>query len=95
MDYRRFGDTIIARMDKGEEIVEQVRCIALKENIKLASVEVYTHLHMSAADVEARVFGGHLVDATSSATGEMVIRILEGCVDRKFSEEVGLNLFEF
>ena len=39
MDYRRFGDTIIARMDKGEEIVEQVRCIALKENIKLASVE--------------------------------------------------------
>ena len=40
MDYRRFGDTIIARMDKGEEIVEQVRCIALKENIKLASVEV-------------------------------------------------------
>ena len=23
------------------------------------------------------------------------IRILDGCVDRKFSEEVGLNLFEF
>jgi hypothetical protein len=25
----------------------------------------------------------------------MVIRILDGCVDRKFSDEVGLNLFEF
>ena len=33
MDYRRFGDTIIARMDKGEEIIEQVRSIALKEKI--------------------------------------------------------------
>ena len=57
--------------------------------------EFYTHLHMSAADAEARVFGGHLVDATISATCEMVIRILDGCVDRKFSDEVGLNLFEF
>ena len=39
MDYRRFGDTIIARIDKGEEIVAQVRRIAEAEQIKLASVE--------------------------------------------------------
>lgn len=38
MDYRRFDHTIIARMDKDEEILEQVKAIALKENIKLASV---------------------------------------------------------
>ena len=38
MDYRRFGDTVIARLDKGEEIHEQLRLIALKENIRLASV---------------------------------------------------------
>ena len=29
MDYRRFGNTIIARIDKGEEILEQVKEIAL------------------------------------------------------------------
>lgn len=39
MDYRRFGNTIVARIDKGEEIVEQVKEIALKEKIKLASVQ--------------------------------------------------------
>lgn len=38
MDYRRFGKTIIARIDKGEEILTQLKNIALKEDIKLASV---------------------------------------------------------
>lgn len=38
MDYRRFGNTVVARMDRGEEILEQLKGIALKEQIKLASV---------------------------------------------------------
>ncbi len=38
MDYRRFGDRILARFDKGEEIHEQLKAIALRENIKLAEV---------------------------------------------------------
>ena len=39
MDYRRFGNTIAVRIDKGEEILEQVKAIALKEEIKLASIQ--------------------------------------------------------
>ena len=38
MDYRRFGKTIIARIDRGEEVLTQLKNIALKEEIKLASV---------------------------------------------------------
>lgn len=39
MEYRKFDKTIIARIDKGEEILEKVKEIALKENIKLAGVQ--------------------------------------------------------
>ena len=38
MEYRKFGKTIIARIDKGEEILEQIKVISLQENIKLASI---------------------------------------------------------
>lgn len=38
MEYRRFGNTIVARIDRGEEILEQMEVIARKEEIKLASI---------------------------------------------------------
>lgn len=38
MDYRRFDRTIIMRIDRGEEILTQLKVMALKEDIKLASV---------------------------------------------------------
>lgn len=38
MKYQRFEQTIIVRMDKGEDIVEQVKNVAIKEKIKLASI---------------------------------------------------------
>lgn len=139
MDYRRFDKTIIARIDKEEEILEQLKEIALKENIVLAHIsalgaisdftigvfdtqekkyyansfsgdyevvsltgtistmngEYYSHLHMSAGDRTGAVVGGHLNNAIVSATCEMVINIIDGKVDRRFNDDVGLNLFEF
>lgn len=139
MEYRKFGNTIVARIDRGEEILAAVREIARTENILLASVsalgatndftvgvynvdekqyhandfkgnfeivsltgtintmdgEFYTHLHMSAGDEKGQVFGGHLNRAVVSAVCEMVITVIDGVVDRRFSEEIGLNLFRF
>lgn len=139
MEYRRFENTIVARIDKGEEILEQVKNIALKENIKLATVQAlgavheftvgvfktdekeyhsnafsgnfeivsltgtintmdnafYCHLHMSAGNEKGEVFGGHLNRAVVSATCEMVITVMNGSVDRRFDENIGLNLFKF
>lgn len=139
MDYRRFGRTIVIRIDRGEEILTQLRAMAMKENIRLASVRAlgavgdftvgvfktskkkyyanrftgdyeivsltgtistmdgayYAHLHMSAGDEQGRVFGGHLNEAIVSATCEMVVEVIDGQVERAFSEEIGLNLFKF
>ena len=39
MDYRRFDNTYVIRMERGEEIVEQVRRFAEREGVKLASVQ--------------------------------------------------------
>lgn len=50
---------------------------------------------MSAGDGQGRVVGGHLNQARISATGELVLTVLPGEVDRRFSEEIGLNLFHF
>lgn len=139
MDYRRFGDTIVARFDRGEEILEQLRAVCLREQVKLAEVsalgavndftvgvfntetkqykanrfegafeivsltgtvstmdgEYYAHLHMSAGDAEGKVFGGHLNRAVISATCELILRVIDGRVDRAADPEVGLNLFRF
>lgn len=38
MEYRKFNNTIVARIDKGEEILEKIKEISKKENIKLANI---------------------------------------------------------
>ena len=38
MEYRRFDNIIIVRFDKGDEIVESVKELSLKENIRLAGI---------------------------------------------------------
>ena len=39
MDYRRFGNQVVVRMDPGEEILEQLAVVAAREKITLASVQ--------------------------------------------------------
>lgn len=139
MDYRRFKDTLVVRIDRGEEILEQLRCVSERECVKLAEISAlgavndftvgvyntaekkyysnsfegafeivsltgtvstmdgayYAHLHMSAGNDRGEVFGGHLNRAVVSATCEMVVRVIDGQVDRERNEDIGLNLFSF
>lgn len=38
MDYRRFGSTIFARIDRGEEVLEQIRAICAAEKVTLGHI---------------------------------------------------------
>ena len=69
--------------------------VSLSGTIDTMDGGFYAHLHMSAADETGHVLGGHLNRAVISATGELVIRSLEGTLDRAHSPEIGLNLWKF
>ena len=38
MEYRRFGDTYLIRIDKGEEVLDRLAAFAAKEGVRLAAV---------------------------------------------------------
>ncbi|HSH35512.1 PPC domain-containing DNA-binding protein [Schnuerera sp.] len=139
MEFKKIGSKYVVRLEKGEEVVESIKALCEKEEIKLGTItgigavnkaviglfetstkeyhskeltgdmeitsllgnisqmdgEVYLHLHITLADHNYNVHGGHLTSAVISATGEIIIDTIEGVVDREFDEEVGLNLFKF
>lgn len=140
MEYKRFGNQIVARLDYGEDISEKVLELAEKENINLASVsgigavndctvgvfntetkvydenhltgsnfeiaalggtlttmdgKHYQHLHIVCANSKCEAIGGHLINSKISLTCELVINVIEGKLDRKYSEKVGINLINF
>ena len=77
MDYKRVGNTIIARIDKGEEILEQLEVISHKENIRLASVSALGATNDMTVGVfrteEKKYYANHF-------TGDMEIVSLTGTV---------------
>ena len=61
-------------------------------NITLKDGEPFPHIHISVANEECKAFGGHLNEATISATFEGVITIMDHEIHRKFNEDLGLAL---
>ena len=140
MEYRKFPQGYVVRLDPGEEIVERLTFLVDREGIQLGSVSAlgaandvtigifstvekkyssqryqgdfeisalvgnvsrkdgapYLHLHITIGDpVTGQVHAGHLSSAVISATLELFLQVWDGQVGRRFSEDVGLNLFDF
>ena len=140
MEYRKFPQGYVMRLDPGEEIVEQLTALAERENVRLGCVSAlgaandvtigifstgekqyhsrryqgdfeisalvgsvtrmegkpYLHLHITIGNpVTGEVHAGHLTSCTISATLELFLQVWDGQVGRRFSDQVGLNLFEF
>ena len=139
MEYKRFDDMIVARLDKGDEILQQVEKIAQEEGIKLASVtaigatddftlgvfdtktgaykrirhtgdheitsivgnittingDLRVHLHITCANLEGVIVGGHMLETNISLTCEMTISVIDGMVDRKHDDELNIDTLYF
>jgi len=138
MQYKRCGNKLVVRIDKGEEIIDTLLKVCTTCGISLGSVsgigatnratiglfdtvskkyhsreltgeyeitslsgtvttmedKPYLHVHATLSDASYAAFGGHLNAAVVSGACEVIIDIMDGEVDRVFSEEVGLNLFK-
>jgi predicted DNA-binding protein with PD1-like motif len=69
---------------------------ALTGNVTRKDGEVYLHLHITIGNpTKDEVHAGHLSRAVISATSEIFLQVWSGEVGRKFSDKIGLNLFEF
>ena len=59
MEYRKFGDTYVVRIDRGEEILTSLTALCRKEDIRLASVDALgavDHAIVSVYDVPTKTF---------------------------------------
>jgi predicted DNA-binding protein with PD1-like motif len=80
---------------KSSELNASFEITSLAGNISTMDGKPYIHCHVNLCDKDHKSYGGHLSSAIVSATCEIIIDTAEGELDRKFSEEIGLNLFKF
>ena len=136
MEYRRFKDKIIFRLETGDELMSSIEKIAAEMNVNHATIngigacsriemgyivlskkeyvfksfegnleilqttgnitmkdsKPFAHIHINVADEECRSFGGHVKNATISATFEGVMHIIDTAIHREINTDVGIAL---
>lgn len=83
----------VAKKYHSRELAGEYEITQLSGTVTTMQGKPYLHIHATLADASYAAFGGHLNAAVVSGTCEVIIDIMDGEVDRVFSEEVGLNLF--
>ena len=79
----------VKKIMKGEfEITSLVGNITYKEE------ELFVHSHITFTDTDFRAYGGHLFDSEIAAAGEFIIFKGKNKIERSYSNEVGLYLWD-
>lgn len=77
------------------EFKEQMEMANLTGNISEKDGNVYLHLHATFGRSDGSAICGHLFSAVISGACELVVIPSKAHLGRKFSEETGLNMYEF
>lgn len=67
---------------------------AMTGNVGLHEDQPLVHNHIVVSDDTMRAFAGHLVEATASATLEIVLSKFDTSFTKTFDEEIGLKLYD-
>lgn len=79
---------------RDETIQEDLEVIGLLGNVALLDGAPVVHAHGTLSDKDFNVHGGHVKQLVVSVTCEVMLTVLQGKLNRKFSEETGLNLLQ-
>ncbi|MBR2723273.1 MAG: DNA-binding protein [Lentisphaeria bacterium] len=74
---------------------EQMEIAHLEGNISTLDGKVYLHIHAVLGKSDCTAVAGHLLNAKIKGAGEFFIQRYCTEVKRKFSEEIGLNIYDF
>lgn len=69
--------------------------ISLTGNLTRMDGRPYLHAHIAAADKNGNVVGGHLNKAVIANTAEIFLHVIPGTLNKKFNDNIGINLFDF
>ncbi|WBW98208.1 PPC domain-containing DNA-binding protein [Oceanirhabdus sp. W0125-5] len=88
--YRKNKKAYKRKRFKGEHEI-----VSLKGNITLKDNKPYIHLHISIANEDMKLYGGHLEEGTITATAEIFINIIEEeRIKRKYNQPLNIYLMD-
>lgn len=73
---------------------EPLEIISLLGNISTLDNKIIIHSHITLSDPEMKVYGGHLKEATISATCEIILTKINKEIKRALDRTTNLNLLE-
>tara|TARA_B100000959_G_C14791125_1_gene545639 strand:+ start:205 stop:636 length:432 start_codon:yes stop_codon:yes gene_type:complete len=72
---------------------DEYELTSLIGNITIKDENPFVHAHVTISDEDCNAFGGHLFEATTAVTCEMIINVSNNKVNRSFNKNIGLYLW--
>lgn len=72
--------------------VEDMEIVNVSGNISQMNGEAVIHLHGTFGKRDLSLLGGHIFSLIISASGETLIQIIDGHIEREYDKRTGLNL---